>query len=50
MASHNAESGRASGDLCGGACATAGRAGHRRVVIGITLLGPEHPALRRISA
>ncbi|MFE4861825.1 hypothetical protein [Streptomyces sp. NPDC056670] len=50
MGSHNAESGRTSGGLCGGACATAGCAGHRRVVIDITLLGPEHPVLRWISA
>ncbi|MFE4206136.1 DNA cytosine methyltransferase [Streptomyces goshikiensis] len=35
-------------DLSGDACATAERAGHRRVVIDITLLDPEHPALRWI--
>ncbi|MFG2667689.1 hypothetical protein ACGFY6_26020 [Streptomyces sp. NPDC048387] len=33
-------------DLSGDACATAERAGHRRIVIDITLLDPEHPALR----
>ncbi|MFJ4879901.1 hypothetical protein ACIP93_32505 [Streptomyces sp. NPDC088745] len=33
-------------DLSGDACATAERAGHRRVVTDITLLDPEHPALR----
>lgn len=29
-----------------GACATVEQAGHRRIVIDITLLDPEHPALR----
>ncbi|MFE6461494.1 hypothetical protein ACFVP0_29040 [Streptomyces cinereoruber] len=33
-------------DLSGDACATAERAGHRRIVIDVTLLDPEHPALR----
>ncbi|MEU2454841.1 DNA cytosine methyltransferase [Streptomyces sp. NPDC012765] len=33
-------------DLSGDACATAERAGHSRIVIDITLLDPEHPALR----
>ncbi|MER8233120.1 DNA cytosine methyltransferase [Streptomyces sp. NPDC094049] len=33
-------------DLSSDACATAERAGHRGIVIDITLLDPEHPALR----
>ncbi|MFB7341290.1 hypothetical protein ACFCZ6_14630 [Streptomyces hydrogenans] len=33
-------------DLSGDACVIAEKAGHRRIVIDVTLLDPEHPALR----